>query len=48
MMHAAHRLIKEDGQFACITACAAGGQVGVDTFNLLFPTYFKPVYLLAY
>lgn len=27
LMHAAHRLVKEDGQFACITACAAGGQV---------------------
>ncbi|KAK8393953.1 hypothetical protein O3P69_006946 [Scylla paramamosain] len=26
LMHAAHRLIKEDGQYACITACAAGGQ----------------------
>ncbi|KAK4302220.1 hypothetical protein Pmani_025670 [Petrolisthes manimaculis] len=26
LMHSAHRLIKEDGQFACITACAAGGQ----------------------
>ncbi|XP_037779859.1 trifunctional enzyme subunit beta, mitochondrial-like [Penaeus monodon] len=26
LMHAAHRLVKEDGQFACITACAAGGQ----------------------
>jgi len=24
-IHAAHRLIKEDGQYACITACAAGG-----------------------
>jgi acetyl-CoA acyltransferase len=27
--HAAHRLIREDGQFALITACAAGGQVCV-------------------
>lgn len=27
LMHAAHRLIREDGQYACITACAAGGQV---------------------
>ncbi|XP_068220601.1 trifunctional enzyme subunit beta, mitochondrial [Palaemon carinicauda] len=26
IMHAAHRLIKEDGHLACITACAAGGQ----------------------
>lgn len=25
--HAAHRLVREDGQFALITACAAGGQV---------------------
>ena len=26
-IHAAHRLIREDGQYACIAACAAGGQV---------------------
>ncbi|XP_042230114.1 trifunctional enzyme subunit beta, mitochondrial-like [Homarus americanus] len=26
MMHSANRLIKEDGQYACISACAAGGQ----------------------
>ncbi|KAK8734336.1 hypothetical protein OTU49_006131 [Cherax quadricarinatus] len=26
LMHSAHRLIKEDGHYACITACAAGGQ----------------------
>jgi len=26
LMHAAHRLIKEDGQYGLITACAAGGQ----------------------
>ena len=25
-MHTAHRLIKEDGQFGLIAACAAGGQ----------------------
>jgi len=25
-IHAAHRLIREDGKYACITACAAGGQ----------------------
>merc|ERR1712127_201100 len=25
-IHAANRLIKEDGQYACIAACAAGGQ----------------------
>lgn len=25
--HAAHRLVREDGQFALIAACAAGGQV---------------------
>jgi len=25
-MHSAHRLVKEDGKFACIAACAAGGQ----------------------
>jgi acetyl-CoA acyltransferase len=25
-MHSAHRLIREDGQFALIAACAAGGQ----------------------
>lgn len=25
-MHTAHRLVKEDGQFGLITACAAGGQ----------------------
>ncbi|KAK2722556.1 trifunctional enzyme subunit beta, mitochondrial-like [Artemia franciscana] len=24
--HAAHRLVHEDGQFACVAACAAGGQ----------------------
>ena len=27
-MHTAHRLIKEDGQFGLIAACAAGGQGG--------------------
>lgn len=26
-MHSAHRLVREDGQFALVTACAAGGQV---------------------
>ena len=26
-MHAAHRLIQEDGKLALIAACAAGGQV---------------------
>merc|ERR1719320_667609 len=26
LMHSAHRLIKEDGQYALIAACAAGGQ----------------------
>ena len=26
LMHSANRLIKEDGQFGCIAACAAGGQ----------------------
>ena len=25
-MHSAHRIIKEDGQYALIAACAAGGQ----------------------
>ena len=28
-IHAAHRLIREDGQYACIAACAAGGQVNI-------------------
>lgn len=26
-IHAANRLIHEDGKYACIAACAAGGQV---------------------
>jgi len=25
-MHSAHRLVKEDGRYALIAACAAGGQ----------------------
>ena len=28
-IHAANRLIHEDGQYACIAACAAGGQVNI-------------------
>ena len=28
-IHAANRMIKEDGQYACIAACAAGGQVSI-------------------
>ncbi len=31
-IHAAHRLIREDGKYACITACAAGGQVNNSFF----------------
>lgn len=27
--HAAHRLVREDGQFGLIAACAAGGQVSL-------------------
>lgn len=26
-MHTAHRLVREDGQFGLVAACAAGGQV---------------------
>lgn len=26
-MHTAHRLVREDGQFGVVAACAAGGQV---------------------
>lgn len=26
-MHTANRLVREDGQFGLVTACAAGGQV---------------------
>lgn len=33
-IHAANRLIKEDGQYACIAACAAGGQV--PNYNIYF------------
>jgi hypothetical protein len=40
--HAANRLIREDGKFAVIAACAAGGQV-CSTFQLhviLFHEYY--------
>lgn len=31
-MHTANRLVREDGQFGLIAACAAGGQVGFQIF----------------
>ena len=37
-IHAANRLIREDGQYACIAACAAGGQVWAKFICLLFGT----------
>lgn len=35
-VHAANRLVREDGQFGLIAACAAGGQV-----NFIFWTCLK-------
>ena len=37
-IHAANRLIKEDGQYACIAACAAGGQVPTKIFISSYST----------
>jgi acetyl-CoA acyltransferase len=36
-IHTAHRLIKEDGQFGLVTACAAGGQVCGLFLIIFFP-----------
>lgn len=33
-MHTANRLVREDGQFGLVAACAAGGQVRVLIFLL--------------
>lgn len=40
-MHTANRLVREDGKFGVIAACAAGGQVSVKIFilnSLFIPT----------
>lgn len=46
-VHAANRLVREDGQFGLIAACAAGGQVNLifcNMFNellvILLPSYY--------
>lgn len=35
-VHAANRLVREDGQFGLIAACAAGGQVTLILFYFKF------------
>lgn len=39
-MHTANRLVREDGQFGLVAACAAGGQVHSFSFIKNLNTYF--------
>lgn len=39
-MHTANRLVREDGQFGLVAACAAGGQVTL-IHNILTTKYFN-------
>lgn len=32
-MHTANRLVREDGKFGLIAACAAGGQVSIENYS---------------
>lgn len=38
-MHTANRLVREDGQFGLVAACAAGGQVRIFLSSVCLPRF---------